>query len=281
MSGSHHVRRQTAAAALSIGMLASGWTVAGATPAAAALPKACVTSGKTVTCTYKDSKHVLHFKVPAGVKALAVDVRGGHGAFGLEKTDSGFRPGGPGGEGGRVTGTLKVKPGTKLDLYVGSATQNSGVNGGRSGGITTGGAGAVVGGTSVGGAGGGGSFVMKKGDKPTGEAKPLVAAGGGGGGSVNAEGTGGAGGGAKGAKGGGSSGGAGGAKVSGSHAGKCVGGKGNAAGGGGGGGGWYGGQGGAGVAAGGGGGNGRVPKGGSASTHAAPDGSIVITYTKP
>jgi hypothetical protein len=271
-----------AGATLSIGMLTtSAWAVGAATPASAALPKGCVKSGTTITCTYKDSKHVLHWKVPTGVTSAKFDVRGGHGAFGLQSEGGAYHPGGAGGSGGQVIGTLKLKPGTVLDLYVGSATQNSGVNGGRSGGITTGGAGSVVGGTSVGGAGGGGSFVMKKGKSPTGRANPLIAAGGGGGGSVSAEGSGGNGGGKTGTKGAGTGGGAGGTKSAGSHTGKAKGGKGNAAGGGGGGGGWYGGKGGAGAAAGGGGGSGRLPRGASSSTHSAPDGSIIITYTKP
>ncbi|HEX2901715.1 MAG TPA: glycine-rich protein, partial [Bacteroidia bacterium] len=137
--------------------------------------EAISTSGSG-TQTFSFTGGVQTFTVPNGVNTLTVDLKGAAGGT------SSMPVIGPGGNGGRVTGTIAVTPGSVINVYVGGAGGNGtttvagagGYNGGAIGGISVG---------SYSGGGGGGSSDIRV--SPYGLANRLVVAGGGGGGAYN------------------------------------------------------------------------------------------------
>jgi hypothetical protein len=130
------------------------------------------------------------FKVPAGVRRIAVVALGAHGA------------GSPEAYGGRVHAIIPVTPGETLAVYVGGNASGTtgGFNGGANGGT----------GGSEGAQGGGGATDVREGGTSLGDR--IIVSGGGGGGAGRDGGSGG--------KGGGETGGAGGCSLSGSRCGK-------------------------------------------------------------
>jgi hypothetical protein len=150
--------------------------------ACVAVPAAGAASSSTHTDTYTTpGKHV--FKVPAGVDALTVTAVG---AAGGSCAPAAGPSSGAGGEGAQLTGTVKVKPGEKLNVVVGgaggactfSATGTSPGGAGGTGGGGAGGPGDTGGGS--GGGGGGASGIGPKSSLGAGSAPLLVAGGGGG-----------------------------------------------------------------------------------------------------
>lgn len=137
--------------------------------------EAISTSGSgTQTFTYTGG--VQTFTVPNGVAQLTVDIKGAQGGSGFPAIV------GPGGNGGRVTGTIAVTGGTVLNIYVGGAGGNGSLNAGGTGGYNGGAVGAIFSGSYAGGGGGGASDIRVA---PYALANRLVVAGGGGGGAYN------------------------------------------------------------------------------------------------
>jgi hypothetical protein len=113
---------------------------------------------------------VQHVRVPAGVVAIRVDARGGHGGQ--------FENTGAGGAGGRVVTSVPVSGGECLNVYVGGWGGGHGGFGWGRGGNR---GGTPFPETSFDGAGGGGASAVSRG-APEEDDTPLVIAGGGGGG---------------------------------------------------------------------------------------------------
>jgi RHS repeat-associated protein len=122
----------------------------------------------TSTVTFNYTGTVASFTVPSDVYNLAITLNGAQGTS-ATGTWGGFNPGGVGGKGGQVTGSMNVASGTTYYFNVGS---QAGYNGGGAGGTVHGGAG-----------GGMTWFSTTSTFTPTSSAPLLVAAGGGGGGS--------------------------------------------------------------------------------------------------
>ncbi|MBL0017564.1 MAG: T9SS type A sorting domain-containing protein [Bacteroidetes bacterium] len=137
--------------------------------------EAISTSGSG-TQTFSYTGGVQTFTVPNGVASLTVDIKGAQGGSGFPALV------GPGGNGGRVTGTIAVTGGQVINIYVGGAGANAVSGFGGAGGYNGGGQGAVYT-TSYSGGGGGGASDIRV--SPYGLANRLVVAGGGGGGAYN------------------------------------------------------------------------------------------------
>jgi hypothetical protein len=75
----------------------------------------CVTASKVTTCTFTYTAGAQTWTVPAGVKSATFTLYGGEGGTAVGGTINSVPvPGGPGGLGAQVTGTLPVTPGTVL-----------------------------------------------------------------------------------------------------------------------------------------------------------------------
>ncbi len=123
-------------------------------------------SGGPGSQTFNYTGGLQTFTVPVGVTAVTLDARGAQG-------ENQF-PGGAGGLGGRVTGTLAVTPGQTLYIYVGG---QNGYNGGGTGGLN---GNTFFGGPSIGNAGfGGGASDVRAGGTALGN-RVIVGGGGGG-----------------------------------------------------------------------------------------------------
>ncbi|MET8629122.1 Ig-like domain-containing protein [Kitasatospora sp. NPDC004669] len=155
----------------------------------AAAQGSCVQTGNQVVCTFSYTGAAQTFTVPTGVTQVSVDAKGASGGAGAGDTN----PGGAGGHGAEVTGTVTVTPGQTLQVNVGGAgtdgTQGAPGTGGFNGGATGGSSDFVHGG------GGGGASDVRTGAFDL-LSRLVTAAGGGGGGAtaVLAGGPGGAGG---------------------------------------------------------------------------------------
>ncbi|MEU8512944.1 Ig-like domain-containing protein [Kitasatospora sp. NPDC048722] len=152
----------------------------------AAAAGSCVQTGNQVACTFAYTGAADTFTVPAGVTQVTVDARGASGGAAAGDTN----PGGAGGAGAEVVGTLAVTPGQTLQVNVGGAggvgTEGAPGGGGFNGGATGGSSDFVYGG------GGGGASDVRSG--PYDLLSRVVTAAGGGGGGATAELAGGAGG---------------------------------------------------------------------------------------
>jgi len=137
----------------------------------------CVTAGKVTTCTFIYTGGAQTWTVPAGIKSASFTLYGAEGGTAVGGTVGGVPvPGGPGGLGAQVTGTLSVTPGSVLQINVGQAGAGNGA-------ATFGGGGSASGIYS--GAGGGASDVRSPAGGYSLADRLLVAAGGGGGGDGN------------------------------------------------------------------------------------------------
>ncbi|MFD5617035.1 Ig-like domain-containing protein [Streptomyces yangpuensis] len=166
--------------ALAAGSLATGMSLALvpllAGPAAA---QGCVQTGSQVVCTFDYTGAAQTFTVPSGVTQLSVDARGASGGAAAGNDN----PGGVGGAGAEVAGTLTVVSGQTLQVNVGGAggvgTDSAPGAGGFNGGGTGGSSDSAYGG------GGGGASDVRSGTLDL--ASRLVTAGGGGGGGATDE----------------------------------------------------------------------------------------------
>ncbi|MER6443950.1 Ig-like domain-containing protein [Streptomyces venezuelae] len=147
--------------------------------AAPAAAQGCVQTGSQVVCTFDYTGAAQTFTVPGGVTRLSVDARGASGGAAAGNDN----PGGAGGAGAEVGGTLTVTAGQTLQVNVGgaggagsdSAPGTGGFNGGGTGGSSD----------SAYGGGGGGASDVRSGTLDL--ASRLVTAGGGGGGGATDE----------------------------------------------------------------------------------------------
>jgi len=160
----------------------SGGSAIGSSPSGANFSIVPVTTTTYYAESYVSGTTTLNFTgsvqtvtVPAGVTVMTVDVRGAKGG------NSNNALVGPGGNGGRITGTISVVGGQVLNIYVGGAGVN-GTNVGGTGGYNGGGNGYTSGGSYSGGGGGGASDVRVS---PYTLADRVAVAGGGGGGAHN------------------------------------------------------------------------------------------------
>jgi hypothetical protein len=159
---------------------------ASAGQAAAKVTLACpapVVSGATATVTCSYTGAAQYWTVPAGVTQATFTLYGGSGGAGTGPPEGGpaATDGGPGGLGADVTGTMRVKPASVLQVDVGQA-------GAVSSGAAFGGGGSSGGGGANGGGGGGASDIRE--GAYTLADRLLVAGGGGGGGAGGATGNG-------------------------------------------------------------------------------------------
>ncbi len=139
--------------AVTAGTLVAGMSLALvpllAGPAAA---QSCAQTGNQVVCTFDFTGAAETFTVPSGVTQLQADVRGASGGAGAGDVN----PGGTGGAGAEVTGTLTVTPGQTLQVNVGGAGGDAvettpgtaGYNGGGGGGTSDSSSGGGAGGAS-------------------------------------------------------------------------------------------------------------------------------------
>lgn len=142
--------------------------IGGSLPASATIDGVATCSAGTCTASFQETGATHGWTVPAGVTSIGVTLYGANGGTGGE-------PGGAGGLGAEVTGSLAVSGGEALTVNVGgvgggaetNATANGGYGGGGSGGNP-------VGGTVNGGGGGGATDLSYL--------SAAVSAGGGGGG---------------------------------------------------------------------------------------------------
>ncbi len=166
-------RRRTATAAVALAGLAS--TVLGAVgpaapEAAAAGDGICVTSGLSTTCTFPFTGAPQQWVVPAGVRSATFQVVGASGGV----IDVPPSPG-DASRGGGVEATVRVVPGSTMQIYVGGHGDDYGGDGGA-GGWNGGGNG---GGAEPHGAGGGGASDVRI--APYGLGMRILVGGGGGG----------------------------------------------------------------------------------------------------
>ena len=160
------LRRRGPAALVLAGLAPTLLVLGPATTEAAAADGTCVTSGLSTTCTFGFTGAPQQWVVPAGVRSATFRVVGAAGGL----TDVPPLPV-EASQGGGVEATVKVVPGSTMQIYVGGRGSDSGAGGWNGGGNG--------GGTAPHGAGGGGASDVRV--APYGLAMRILVGGGGGG----------------------------------------------------------------------------------------------------